>query len=259
MDVRFYYDGIRRTLWSAEVFSLREPTPATDEFWTLYPLFPRGELQALPVRQRRYWLQLFFHKYELLHRGEITQVLETWQQTWQEQASAIQELLTALFGVPLTDVFNEVHAYLTFHPHTARFPRHEVVYLYYRLDQRHFLSHLIGELANLVWFFVWQRHFGDDSSEYEPLRVKWLAAQLGQAVLWARPGLWDDFPYLAHLLPSDRPIPYPEPLDKLRVDDWLTMEELTAYYHHDDLTGFMEVLLAYGAIYEKQLRQAFTD
>lgn len=106
-------------------------------------------------------------------------------------------------------------------------------------------------MIHFVWFYVWNRTFGDSYDEYESPSMKWILSEMIVESIMKDPRLSSINPYFPR---EEGGCIYPYFFD-MKVDDKLILETLDEMYHSQNIIDFMKNSYEYCVEHETEIRE----
>ncbi len=179
MKLEFRYSGFERSVESILEFTDGQQT----EYWSgpffhFYPEVDRERYRELDRAGKKAYLTEFFAEYEQAKRGLLEEKLKSYNGYWKEHEAQIVGALEEAFELSLMDLFNDMCGYIAYNPICPRYLPDNAFDVFYLNSERGALGMAIHEVIHFVWFYVWNRHFGDKVEEYETPHLKWILSEM---------------------------------------------------------------------------------
>lgn len=179
MKLKFEFGGTEYSAASVLEFTKAEQTEFWRElFFYFYPDVDKELYNKLSNDERLRFLNDYFSSLYLKNESIIADKLYKYNNYWQNYENQITEALQDIFGIDLSDKFNDLVCRTTFNPISPRYLDERAFDNFWLESEKGALGIAIHEIIHFVWFYVWQKHFGDDPIEYETPHLKWILSEM---------------------------------------------------------------------------------
>ena len=229
-------------------------TEQMPEFWMeplyhFYPQLDRAYVRGLGLEARRAYLARTLRGAYAALAEEIEEKVRQYQQWWDECEAQVTAALSDAFGVDCRGLFNDLRCRVGMNPIEPRFLRERRFDIFYRNSARGAVGESIHELVHFVWFYVWNRKFGDSYDEYERPSMKWVLSEMVVEAVMGDHRLSSINPYYPR---EQGGCVYPYFFDMM-VEERPILETLEALYRSRDIGAFMEESYAYCLAHEQEI------
>lgn len=108
----------------------------------------------------------------------INEKVALYTRHWITCKPQITAALSDAFGVDCANLFNDIRCNLSLNPIEPRFLKERCYDTFYLNSERGAIGGGIHEIVHFVWFYVWNRLFGDNDDEYERPSLKWILSEM---------------------------------------------------------------------------------
>lgn len=199
MKLRFEYPGIEYSVDSILEFTGEE----LSDFWSglflhFFPDVDKDAYMAMDEGRRRDYLTDYFTAFEEKNIEMLREKAVLYNEYWMKYEDQITAALEDAFEVDLTDLFNDMTCMITFNPVSPRYLESHTFDSFYLSSEKGALGSAIHEIIHFVWFYVWQRTFRDDVTEYETPHLKWIFSEMAVEPVMRDERLGSINPYYLH-------------------------------------------------------------
>ena len=174
-----------------------------------------------------------------------------YSQYWDVCRSQISAALSDAFSVDCSRLFNDLQCNVTMNPIEPRFLREHRFDIFYLNSERGAIGESIHEIIHFMWFYVWNRLFGDDYDAYERPSLKWILSEMVVESIMKDERLRSINPYFPR---ENGGCIYPCFFD-MKVDGVLILDTLDAMYQSQSIEDFMRSSFAYCKEHETEIRE----
>lgn len=179
MNLKFHYPGAAYSVDSILEFVSESQTNFwSGPFFYFFPDIRQEQLFSLEQKQRRSFLMEYMEAFAAKNRQLLADKQEQYQQWWEECRPQVVGALQETFSLDLTDLFEDMEARITWNPISPRYLKEQAFDVFYLNSEKGAVGIALHEIIHFVWFYVWNRHFGDDWEEYEAPHLKWLLSEM---------------------------------------------------------------------------------
>ena len=205
---------------------------------------------SLPFAERKNYI-------ERTMRAEYTELEDTinekaslYTQHWLDCKPQITAALSDAFGADCANLFNDIRCNLSLNPIEPRFLKERCYDTFYLNSERGAIGGGIHEIIHFVWFYVWNRLFGDSYDEYERPSLKWIISEMVVDSVMKEERLSSINPYFPR---ENGGCIYPYFFDMM-VDGKPILDTLDAMYKRQSIEEFMRNTYAYCKEHETAIR-----
>lgn len=252
MEVTFVNPGIEYMLERIMDFQTEEESAFWSEpLYHFYPQLDKAYAASIPFRERKNYVAQRMRAVYTELEPTVNHKTELYANHWNRCKTQITEALTDAFEIDCGSLFNDIRCNLSMNPIEPRFLQERCYDTFYLNSERGAIGRGIHELIHFVWFFVWNRRFGDSYEEYERPSLKWLLSEMVVEPIMRDERLRSLNPYF----PRERGgCVYPYFYDML-VDGNPILDTLDAMYRAQSIGDFMQNSYAYCRDHEAQIRE----
>ena len=179
MDITFVNPGADYMIRSIMLFQ----TEGEAEFWHeplyhFYPQLDRVYAASLPFAERKNYIERTMRAVYVKAEDTINEKAVLYARHWNACKPQITAALSDAFGVDCASLFNELRCNLSMNPIEPRFLKERRYDTFYLNSEKGAIGGGIHEIIHFVWFYVWNRLFGDDYDEYERPSLKWILSEM---------------------------------------------------------------------------------
>lgn len=249
MDLRYKNPGFQYSIDSIMLFQNEE----NSEWWReslfyFYPQIDRNRLDSLPANEKHEYLEDMLREVYNREESEISFRTIKYNEHWNIHKAQIEEAFSEAFGLDCHSILNNIVGNVTLNPICPRFLDTCSFDVLYLSSQRGALGTALHEIVHFVWFYVWQRHFRDDQSEYETPHLKWVFSEMAvEPIMRNDNRLRSLNPYFDSGCVYDY-------FYKMVIDGKPILETLYAMYKDSDIIHFMEQGYEYCKHHESEIR-----
>ncbi|MBQ6450071.1 hypothetical protein IJJ08_04205 [bacterium] len=188
MDIKFVYAGLAPTMGLMRDSRLNGSHLGWQSVPWLMTQLPAGKdvlKSSVYLSQQEIYRQL--QEYACSQNILIGERLLSWRQAWQSIRPACERILSDFFGESTQNLCNDVRASLVFFPDNSYYLPENRFFLYIDQAPASAAAICVRELTRCLWFYIWQRHFGDDAANYQPGHWPWLLGELTRELIWTNP------------------------------------------------------------------------
>lgn len=110
---------------------------------------------------------------------DIENAIKIFSQKWDEQiAKKLDIAYKNAFDNDCSNILNDMTAQVGLNPICPRDIENHCFDIYHYFDPEYAMTTALHEITHFVWFYFWQKHFGDDPSEYDFPNLKWLLSEI---------------------------------------------------------------------------------
>ncbi|MCL2573871.1 MAG: hypothetical protein FWE34_04870 [Defluviitaleaceae bacterium] len=179
MEIAFKNPGLRYMVDSIMMFQKDDVSDYwRDSLFRIYSHMDRAHFDSLDTKKREdYIYEVMKNIYEK-ELDIITHKLDRYERNWQAYKEQIEDAFSDAFGIDCRKLFNDMTCNISLNPIEPRFLATQTFDVFWLSSERDALGVTLHEIIHFVWFYVWQRHFGDDVSEYETPHLKWVFSEM---------------------------------------------------------------------------------
>lgn len=231
-------------------------TEEESAFWSeplyhFYPQLDKGYTDGLSFLERKKYIEHTLRGVYPELEEEINRKAVMYSQYWDVCKVQITAALSDNFGVDCSELFNDLHCNVSMNPIEPRFLREHSFDIFYLNSERGAIGESIHELIHFVWFYVWNRLFGDSYEEYERPSLKWILSEAVIESVMKDKRLSSINPYFPR---ENGGCIYPYFFD-MKADGKFILDTLDTMYRTQDIENFMRNSYSYFQKHEKEIRE----
>ncbi len=223
----------------------------SDPLFHFFPRLDRAYAGSLPFPKRREYIEQTLREVYTGLEETINKKVLMYAQYWEACRSQISAALSDAFGVDCSGLFNDLRCNVTMNPIEPRFLRERRFDVFYLNSERGAIGESIHELVHFMWFYVWNRLFGDGYDEYERPSLKWILSEMVVESVMKDRRLSSINPYFPR---ENGGCVYPCFFD-MRMGGVPVLETLDAMYKSQRIEDFMRGSFAYCQEHEAEIRE----
>lgn len=252
MKVSYKNPGFEHSVNSIMLFQTdKQSSYWSDALFYFYPQIDKQELTKFNFEAKKEYLSE--RLYDVYHREivfEIDEKVNIYNAHFMKHKDQIDDALSDAFSFDTRAVFHDITGNITMNPSGPRFLREHSFDLFYKNSERGAIGVSIHEMIHYIWFYVWNRHFGDNYSEYETPSLKWILSEMVVESIMSDERLSSINPY------------YPREnggciygfFQDMIIDGNPILETLDKFYRKNKIQDFMEQSYEYCLKFEKEIR-----
>lgn len=196
MFVTYKNPGFDHSIDSICLFQKNDTMPHwSDALLYFYPQIDKEKLHVLAPEARKAYLETALKSVWNELADELNSKVVAYNARFVTYHEQIEDALSEAFALDTRAVFNDLTGNITLNPVCPRFLQERYFDVFYKNSERGALGLSIHEIIHYIWFYVWNRHFGDDYSEYETPSLKWVLSEMVVESIMDDPRLASINPY----------------------------------------------------------------
>lgn len=252
MEVIFQNPGVEEQLKVILGFQ----SEAESAFWSeplfyFYPQLDRQYAASLPFPARTAYIESTMRAVYDELAATLDEKAAQYAAHWQICKPQIVAALSEAFAVDCSAIYNDLCCHVGMCPIEPRFLQEKRFNVFYRNSERGAIGECIHEIIHFVWFYVWNRAFGDSYDEYERPSMKWILSEMVVESVMKDQRLSSINPYFPR---EQGGCIYPYFFD-MRAGGALILDTLDEMYHTQSITDFMKNSYAYCLAHEQEIRE----
>ena len=252
MDITFVNPGVDHMIKQITEFQ----TEGESAFWSeplyyFYPQLDKEYAESLPFPKRKEYIEKTLRSVYVGLEDEIDEKTALYAKLWTVCKDQINAALSDAFDIDCTKLFNDLRCYVSMNPISPRFLKEHSFEVFYQNSERGAIGVSIHELIHFVWFYVWNKLFGDSYEEYERPSLKWILSEMIVESVMKDSRLSALNPYFPR---EEGGCIYPYFFD-MKVDGKLILETMDEMYESQDIHDFMRNSYAYCQKHEAEIRK----
>ena len=252
MEVTFVNPGMECMIERIMAFQ----TDDESAFWSeplfhFYPQLDKAFADSLPFAERKNYIERTMRIVYSELESTISDKVAQYTLHWNACRVQITEALSDAFGIDCDSLFNDIRCNVSMNPIEPRFLKERCYDTFYLNSERGAIGGGIHEIIHFVWFYVWNRLFGDSYNEYERPSLKWILSEMVVESVMKDGRLSSINPYFPR---EQGGCVYPYFFDMV-VDGKLILDTLDAMYRSQSIEDFMRNSFAYCQMHEAEIRE----
>lgn len=225
-------------------------------FWSeplyhFYPQLDKAYAESLPFPERKNYIGCTLPGAYPQLEQEINEKVLRYGQHWAACKAQITAALSDAFAVDCTNLFNDLRCHVSMNPIEPRFLKEHRFDIFYLNSPKGAIGESIHEIIHFVWFYVWNRLFGDCDDEYERPSLKWILSEMVVESVMKDPRLSSINPYFPREAGG---CIYPYFFD-MEAGGHLILDTLDKLYREQSISDFMRSSYAYCQRHEEEIRR----
>jgi hypothetical protein len=230
-------------------------TDETPAFWRqplyhFYPQLDKEYAEALPLSERKAYIERVLRSVYVDLEPTLNEKAAQYAGHWAACKGQINDALSDAFEVDCGSLFHDLRGNVSMNFAEPRFLREHCFELFYLNSEQGAIGEAIHELIHFVWFYVWNRTFGDSYDEYENPSLKWVLSEMVVESIMKDPRLSSINPYFPR---EQGGCIYPYFFDMV-VDGSLVLDTLDEMYQRQSMAEFMANSYTYCQQHEAEIR-----
>lgn len=251
MEITFYNPGVEYMLRQIMEFQSGEESAFwSDPLYCFFPQLDKAYAAGLPFPARREYIGRTLRAVYAGLEDAINDKAALYSQYWRRCRPQVNAALSDAFGVDCGALFNDLRCHVSMNPIEPRFLREHSFDVFYLNSERGAVGTSIHEMVHFVWFYVWNRLFGDSYDEYERPSLKWILSEMVVESVMRDPRLSSINPYFPR---EEGGCIYPYFFD-MTAGGTLILDTLDEMYRSQDIGSFMKSSYAYCRQHEAEIR-----
>lgn len=251
MEVTFVNPGVDYMIENIMAFQTEEESAFWSEpLYHFYPQLDKTYAMTLPFSERKDYIEHTLRTVYVELEDTINEKVALYTRHWATCKAQITAALSDAFGIDCDNLFNDIQCNLSINPIEPRFLKELCYDTFYLNSERGAIGGGIHEIIHFVWFYVWNRLFGDSYEEYERPSLKWILSEMIVESVMRDERLSSINPYFPR---EQGGCIYPYFFDMM-VDGKLILDTLDAMYRSQNIEDFMCNSYAYCQAHEAEIR-----
>lgn len=247
----FVNPGVEYMIQSILAFQSEEEAAFWSEpLYHFYPQLDRSHAAGLSFPERKVYIEQTMRSAYVDLEDTINEKVAAYSRYWAACKGQITAALTEAFGVDCAALFNDIRCNVSMNPIEPRFLKERCYDTFYLNSEKGAIGGGIHEIIHFVWFYVWNRVFGDSYDEYERPSLKWILSEMVVESVMKDERLSSINPYFPR---EQGGCIYPCFFDMV-VDGELILDTLDTMYQSQSIENFMRGSFAYCRKFEEEIR-----
>lgn len=251
MEVTFVNPGADYMIEQIMKFQTEDESAFWSEpLYHFYPQLDKAYAMSLPFSERKSYIERTLRSVYTESESILNQKVNLYTRHWNVCRAQITAALSEAFGVDCEKLFNDLRCNVSMNPISPRSLEERCYETFYLNSEQGALGVGIHEIIHFVWFYVWNRHFGDSYDEYERPSLKWILSEMVVESVMRDERLSSINPYFPR---EHGGCVYPYFFD-MAVDGKPILDTLDAMYRCQSIEDFMQNSYAYCQEHEAEIR-----
>ena len=252
MKVTFVNPGVNDMIEQIMAFQSEDAPPFWSEpLYHFYPQLDKAYSVSLPFPERRKYIERTMRAVYMEQENMINERVTLYSQHWAICKEQITAALSDAFDVDCASLFNDIQCNVSLNPVEPRFLKERRYDTFYLNSERGAIGGGIHEIIHFVWFYVWNRLFGDSYDEYERPSLKWILSEMVVESVMRDERLSSINPYFPR---ENGGCIYPYFFDMV-VAGKPILDTLETMYRSQSIEDFMKNSYAYCQKHEAEIRE----
>ncbi len=252
MEITFINPGMDDMIEKIMAFQTEDQSAFWSEpLYHFYPQLDKAYATSLPFPERKEYIERTMRTVYVTLEDTINEKVALYTRHWAVCKAQITAALSDAFGVDCTNLFNDIRCNVSMNPIEPRFLKEHSYDTFYLNSERGAIGSGIHEIVHFVWFYVWNRQFGDSYDEYESPSLKWILSEMVVESVMKDERLSSINPYFPR---ENGGCIYPYFFDMV-VGGKLILDTLDAMYERQNIEDFMRNSYTYCQEHEAEIRQ----
>ena len=179
MDLIFINPGFDYMIDRIMAFQTEESTAFWSEpLFHFFPQLDREYAESLNFFERQEYIKRILGEVYREQKSVIDGKAARYKEHWDRCREQITSALSDAFELDCGTLFNDLRCNVSMNPIEPRFLRERSFDIFYLNSERGAVGEAIHEIIHFVWFYVWNRLFGDSYDEYESPSLKWIFSEM---------------------------------------------------------------------------------
>lgn len=250
MEITFKNPGVEYMIESILAFQIEE-----NEFWSgpLYYFFPQIDkdyAKTLSFTEKKEYIEKNIRQVYAEMECTLDEKIQMYSQHWNKYKDQITCALSEAFDIDCVSLFNDLICYISLNPISPRFLDENRFEVFYPNSEKGALGVSLHEVIHFVWFFVWNKVFGDSYEEYERPSLKWIFSEMVVESIMRDERLSSINPYFPR---EEGGCIYPY-FFTLQTSDGVAIDILDKMYREKDIRTFMKEGYEWCKLHEDEIR-----
>lgn len=221
-----------------------------EPLYRFYPQLDRAYAKRLSFPERKDYIDRILRTVYVETENDINEKTVSYSRHWSAYKGQITAALSDAFGVDCTKLFNDLRCNVSMNPISPRFLKKRCFDVFYLNSERGAIGVSMHELVHFVWFYVWNRLFGDSYDEYERPSLKWILSEMIVESVMKDDRLSSINPYFPR---EHGGCIYPYFFD-MKANGVFILDTLDEMYKNLEIGDFMQTSYSYCQKHEKEIR-----
>lgn len=111
-------------------------------------------------------------------KSVVDNFIKIFSDKWSEISDKLNDVYSNAFDNDCNNILNDMVANVGLNPICPRDIQNHSFDIYHYFDSQYAITTALHEITHFVWFYFWQKHFQDNSTEYDFPNIKWLLSEI---------------------------------------------------------------------------------
>lgn len=111
-------------------------------------------------------------------KSVVDNSIKIFSDKWSEISDKLNDVYSNTFDNDCNNILNDMVANVGLNPICPRDIQNHSFDIYHYFDSQYAITTALHEITHFVWFYFWQKHFQDNSTEYDFPNIKWLLSEI---------------------------------------------------------------------------------
>ena len=111
-------------------------------------------------------------------KSVVDNSIKIFSDKWSEISDKLNDVYSNAFDNDCNNILNDMVANVGLNPICPRDIQNHSFDIYHYFDSQYAITTALHEITHFVWFYFWNKHFQDDSTEYDFPNIKWLLSEI---------------------------------------------------------------------------------
>lgn len=111
-------------------------------------------------------------------KSVVDNSIKIFSDKWSEISDKLNDVYSNAFDNDCNNILNDMVANVGLNPICPRDIQNHSFDIYHYFDSQYAITTALHEITHFVWFYFWQKHFQDNSTEYDFPNIKWLLSEI---------------------------------------------------------------------------------
>ena len=252
MRVTYKNPEFEHSVDSIMLFQTDETAPNySDALPYFYPQVDLAVLRSKPFSARKEYLMNVLSDVYAELEPELNRKVLLYNEHFSKYENQINDALSDAFETDVKGIFNDLVGNICLNPVSPRFLPERCFDVFCKNSERGALGISIHEVIHFIWFYVWNKTFGDSYDEYEMPSMKWILSEMVVESIMRDERLSSINPYF----PREHGGCVYSYFQYMIVSGKYILDTLEELYRKNKMTDFMAKSYDYCIGHEKEIRR----
>lgn len=251
MEIKFVNPGVDYMVESVLAFQSEEESDFwSDPLYHFYPQIDKEYAMQLSAADRKKYVEKIIREIYGENEKILNEKAELYTKYWNKHKNQITCALSDAFQVDCSGIFNDFICDVSLNPISPRFLDENRFEVFYLNSEKGAIGSSLHEVIHFVWFYVWNKEFGDSYEEYERPSLKWIFSEMVVESTMRDERLSSINPYFPR---ENGGCIYPY-FFTMQTSDGLAIDVLDRMYREKDIHSFMKDGYDWCKLHEDEIR-----